>query len=41
MNAPWWRLAPTQKYVPTSTRPDTLRTSPDELETDLLPPFMD
>src|SRR4029077_9321481 len=41
MNAPWWRPAATQQYTSISTRTDGTRSTPDEPDTDLLPPFID
>ncbi|WP_275407223.1 hypothetical protein [Cellulomonas chitinilytica] len=41
MNAPWWRPASTQQYTNISTRTDAARTTPDDLDADLLPPFFD
>jgi|GEM_PF-1642010 len=41
MNAPWWRPAPTPQYTSISTRTDGTRTTQDEPEADLLPPFID
>jgi hypothetical protein len=41
MNAPWWRPAATQQYTNISTRTDATRTTPDDVDADLLPPFFD
>jgi hypothetical protein len=40
MNAPWWRL-PAKQYTSNSPKTENTRTLPDDVDTDLLPPFFD